>query len=194
MPGNGTVRAYTLQSAAAWDLALERGYMTGSRDHVDEHDLGPYLWMVEQMGLRIDGHSGDFPIWAFFHRPNMRQRPFFDAPTVLIVADVPRSRMLISDFDLWHDPLNSWYCALTHEESDAFDGSHVGGTGPAFVTDAMRSTWERVFDLAPRPPEVLRFAGPGCRLQACIDRITIDEVVSVTPVTGRKGRNGGRPW
>lgn len=191
------VRIYSVQDAGAWDAARDRGYWTGSYEHIvaDEHNyLGPYEWMRQQMAKRLDGFSGDFPIWGFFHRPNMRRRCFFKEPTVLLVADVPRGRMLVSDFSLWHAPLNNWYCAMSEQEDDAFDAEHKGGVGPSTVTDAMKSTWDRVFDLGPRSQEAMRYVGPCNLLQACVDRIHLDEVVRVTRVTGRLGRNGGNPW
>ena len=197
MPAEQKVRIYSVQDLGAWEAAQQRGYWTGSYEHItaEEHNyLKPYEWMREQMAKRIEGYSGDFPMWGFFLQPNMRRRCFFTEPTVMLVADVPRGRMLISDFDWWHTPLNNWYCATSEEEDDAFDAHHQGGVGPSTVNQVMRDTWERIFDLSPRAPEVLPYIGVGNVLQTCIDRIYLNEVVRVRPVTGRLGRNGGKTW
>jgi len=192
MPPDRKVRIWTLQAAAAWEAAKVRGFWTGSAEHVDAGiDLGrrnslrpQYEWMRRRMAERLAGFSGDFPIWAHLARPNLRQCPHFDSPTVLLVAEVPRGRMLVSDLRLWDSaPMTRSYCAWTKAEDDAFEGE--GGLAPAVV-----ASWDRVFDIADRSdPEVIAWCGQADSLQACVDRIHPHEVILVRPVAGRVGRN-----
>lgn len=185
------IRVHTFQAQAAWEAALRRGYLTGSGDFgtsVDDGFSEAYDWMRDAMARRLPGHTGDRPVWAYLGRPNLRQTGIFQAPTVLITADVPRARILVSDFHRWHCVLNGSRCSLTEAE---FDSAPPGGRGDPDVV----ASWERIFDLGDRTdPEILRWHGPANVLQACVDRIYVEEAVRVSVVRGRVGRNrtGGR--
>jgi hypothetical protein len=199
MPGDETVTVYTFQHHGAWEAATARGYWTGDPAFIGEDDdrddwIFQYDWMREQMGKRLTDYSGDYPVWAYFKKPNMRQTQFFGEPVVLVEAEVPRSRMLISDFDLWHTPLNNWYCARTEAEADAYDARHAGGTGPTYRNPEIIASWDRIFEIGDRtdPEEIRWHGGQPNLLQACIDRIHPHEIRRVIPVTGRIGCNAKR--
>ncbi|MGY2049424.1 DUF3841 domain-containing protein [Methylobacterium sp. JK268] len=186
------VRVYSFQSLAAASCARERGFWAGDRRFVDEHFAVPYAWMVDQMSRRIPDFSGDYPIWGYFVRPNMR-RCRFDDDCVLVVADVPRSRMLISDLARWHNPLNLLYCFDSEDEEQALvDAGIQLYASDRVATPAMMESWGRVFDIAERSSDRAAAAGRLISLQACIDRIYPHEVVRLSLATGRLGRKGGQ--
>jgi hypothetical protein len=190
MPPERLVRIYSLQSAVAWQRAREVGYFTGEADHVDEDFRHAYDWMREQMGERIPGYSGDYPVWAWIKRPNMRQWDRFDEPTVLVVADVPRRRVLASDYHAWHTVLNNSYDTASEEEWDwIFSAVPIPAPEPSL--EAQRASWQKVFDLDDPPigSPAWKWRGAPDVVQLCIDRVSLDEIVRVTPVIGRK-----TPW
>lgn len=198
------VRVWSIQDTAAQQAADRRGYWSVDpgwyeslgidEDGFPRADCLPqYEYMREIMAERVPGYSGDFPIWAWVSRPNMRQWAYLGNNCVMVVADVPRARMVLSDYDLWHTPLNFGFCADTEAEDDAFEARYRGVAHQGRITPEMKATWTKVFDLSPpTDPATLAWRGRCDRIQACIDRIYPNEVVRVTPVTGRKGKRGSR--
>lgn len=202
MPGSEKIRIYTLQDIGAWEAAQKRGYWTGDRDYILtdrelEYSWVPqYDWMRRQMAKRIPGYSGDYPIWAYFYRHNMRQHPFQEDPTVMLVADIPRERMVVSDYGLWHMPLNEGFVSFSEAEDDALDDAHkAAGHRRRQITPEKEENWERVLRIEKHEdPAVLDWIGRKDIFQTCIDRVYLDEIVSVTRQQGRKGRNGGNTY
>jgi hypothetical protein len=186
------VRVYSFQSIAARDAAEAKGFWAGDAAFIDPDFRTPYAWMIEQMQIRIPGFSGDYPIWAYLRRPNMRQRRY-DEDAVLVVADVPRKRMLLSDYDGWHNPLYFWYWASTQEEMDRLEAAGLQTFGcERDITPEMKKSWEAIFDLSERTdPDVIAYNGRLDTVQATIDRIYTHEIVRITRALGRIGRNGG---
>lgn len=147
------------------------------------------------MAVRLPDYSGEYPVWAHLKRPNLRQTYCFAHPTVLVVADVPRERVLISDYDRWHSCLNHWFCSDTEAEDNEME-RRWGRVGPgrANLSVEMVRSWERIFDLrdVTDPEQIAWRGGHPNVVQACVDRIFPHEVISVRPVTGRLGRNCNR--
>lgn len=196
MPPDRKVRVYTFQDVAALEAAEARGYWTGDKEYVEddfdrEHGctwLPRYDWMRTKMAEHIPGYTGDYPMWAYLTRPNYRQVPYYRDDVVVIVADIPRGRMLISDYDFWHLPLNNDYCTWTEEEDERLTALGLNVRG-APVTPEMMATWDRIFDLRDRTdPAVIAWRQQPDSLQACIDRIYLHEVVQVKRSVGRVGR------
>jgi hypothetical protein len=198
---NRSVRIYTFQHKIAYAAALERGYLTGPLKHAESDSNDPwnwieqYQWMREQMAKRVPRFSGDLPVWAYVSRPNLRQQPY-RPDSVLIVADVPRTRMLISDHSTWHIPLNRGFISYSEEEDDTLDQAHpFEAPGPRPICDAMKLNWERVFEIGmPDSNKTRKWLGAGDDLQACVDRVYMDEIIRITEEPGRLGRRGGREY
>jgi hypothetical protein len=151
--------------------------------------------MRGEMAKRIPGFTGEYPMWAYLTRPNLRQTSYH-ADSVLIVADIPRQRMLVSDHSAWHLPLNRWYVTATEDEDDRLretEGriNYMDET-PRLLSAEMKESWERIFEIgAPTNPIDRKWLGPRDDLQACIDRIYLGEIVRVTNQPGRIGKRGG---
>jgi len=196
MPPDRKVRIYSFHNVACQEAARARGYWTGDKDYIeDDFDrahgiswLPKYDWMRGKMAESIPGYTGDYPMWGYLTRPNFRQAPYFSDDVVVLVADVPRGRMLISDYDMWHRPLNDDYCTWTEEEDERLEALGLSGRG-APVTPEMMESWDRIFDLRDRTdPAVVAWCQQPDYLQACIDRIYPHEVVSERRFVGRVGR------
>jgi len=197
MPPEQKVRIYSFQDAAAWEAAKARGYWTGDRQYVEddwdrEHDcswLPQYDFMREMMAEKIEGYSGDYPMWGYLKKPNLRQARFYEEPVIYLVADIPRGRMVVSDYDLWHLPLNRAFCTWTEAEDEEIEKLYPTAKDRG-ITPEMKESWRRVLDLSDRTdPEVLRWCGSIDCLQACVDRIYLHEIVQARPFEGRVGRN-----
>lgn len=171
------VRVYSYQGEEAMDCYKAKGYLTGDSLHIesDDHDFPkPYAWMREQMALRIPDFSGDYPVWAWLKRPSAKPKDRKYRGTkerYRFTALVPRSRILLSDYELWHSPLNQFPITLTEASFDAEEGE-----------DNPQATWERIFEFPDSlPPDQRDWLGDCSRprVQVCIDRIYVDEVVGI---------------
>lgn len=192
LTGSGRLRIYSFQSLAAQVAADDLGYWTGSLDTAVPDYAEAYAWMRGQMAQRLSGYSGEQPVWAYLSRPNMRQQDW-DTDRVLIVADVPRERVLLSDYDLWHYVLNQWMICDSEAESDRAEEAGwqtwepIRESGPEMI-----ASWAKVFDLGERPEPARSYLGRVGSVQACVDRIYPNEIVRISPAPGRRGRNGGQ--
>jgi len=85
-------------------------------------------------------------------------------------------RVLLSDFEAWHAVLNCWYLSLSEEESENWPP-------PSPFKEEILKSWERIFD-----PELLKehseWVG-GEAIQACIEKIYVNEVIDVAHFKAR---------
>ena len=183
LPPDSLVRVYSYQGDHAMTEFERVGYFSGNAEYIESDDETcewfhpPYRWMHEQMAQRIPDFSGDYPIWAWFKRPSSKPKPRKYRGTndrFRISALVPRKRILISDYELWHMPLNRGPICVTEAEYDSWPHGKD--------TKEIEATWPRVFEF----PEILTpeqkfwIGNPSNYvLQACIDRIYAHEIVSV---------------
>ena len=169
-----TVRLYSYQGQEAYDHLMTKGYLAGDTTHLEADDFfaEPYAWMREQMALRIENFSGDYPVWAWLKRPSTKPKPKKYKGTdekYRIIAKVPMKRLLINDYEQWHFPLNRGPICPTEEEYDAFDGD-------------IKATWPRIFDFdRPKTKKEIAWCGDPSKmiLQVCADRIYENEIISV---------------
>lgn len=188
-PDDHPVRIHTYQNAAAYRAALDTGTLVGSAEHAAYDE--PYAWMRESMS-RLRGWTGGLPVWGWLRRPDGRAKML--DPTkdmVRITAIVPRGRMLISDYNLWSCVLNETHVHLTTAESDLHDErwpTHPPEGHPEhadYMRD-MRASWGLVFDPLAPPDHDLWGDRSAMPLQACIDGVHLDEIVSVRLYADRR--------
>lgn len=196
LPPDAPVRLYSRQGEEAWRLAEKRGYWTGEKEYIetDEHErLRPYAWMRDEMAARIPDFSGDYPMWAWLKRPSAKAKENSKKFTgtheaIRLTVVVPRSRILISDFDNWHCVLNDNPLCKTEAEydhySDAFPQHWSTYTEEQRVAyfNAISPTWRGIFAFEPtRDRDIIRWSGSTkfFRVQACVDRFYWPEIVDV---------------
>lgn len=174
MHPNDMVRVYTYQHPDAWTAALRTGYLTGEGAPVDpdwDDIVGTaYGWMRRAMSERIPSHTGDLPVWCWLKRTNPRRHRWTKG-RVRITALVPRGRMLLSDYEAWHLPLNRGAITLSEDDERQWDPHHG--------TPKVQETWHRVLDIVDRPADVAAWLGQPAVVQACVDRIRLSEITSV---------------
>jgi hypothetical protein len=180
------VRVYSLQHPDAWDAARKEGFLTGNHPFVDDVDgfRPAYEWMRDRMAEVIPDFSGDLPVWAWLKRPSAKPMPFSYGPTIRITALVPRRRLLLSDYDAFNAVLNEGYIA----DSDADEAAFIQAGRPR---PRMLASWSRIFDLSPRTGEAAKLWKQPINVQACIDRIYLDEVAAVRRIPNRPQREAG---
>ena len=181
------IRLWTVQTPLSWSLLQQNNSLSGDGRRVDPFFKPAYRWLMEQMALRIDGYRGRFPIWFWTEKPDFRKYRFRNyskpgQPIVFLECLIPAKRVLLSDYESWHDALNNWHLALTEAESDDFDKRIDSNqiTREEASTE-KRLSWERVFDF-----ELLR-SYPDWHgeptLQATVETLHKKEVVKARTMT-----------
>lgn len=112
-----------------------------------------YGWMAKQMRKRIGEPpipDIKYPVWVWLQceskkrpAPPMSPSEIQDGEemTVMLELDVPDDAVLLSDFMLWHLPLNNG-AICTKQETKIYEQS-----SPENQQERMIATWERIFDL-----------------------------------------------
>ncbi len=134
------VRLWTFQPLSIYNMVMEKGIAYCSEESPFSQEFPwAYRWMAEQMRQRIDApeiKDVQFPLWAWqYYRGKKRAKPrrafdmmeSYEEEVVYMELLLPASRVLSSDFILWHQVLNNWGI-------DIDDGME------------MKKTWLRIFD------------------------------------------------
>ncbi|UHA73255.1 DUF3841 domain-containing protein [Paenibacillus sp. 481] len=134
------MKLWTIQSLQAWEKALEQGELAGHSKYVWESFIHPYHWMMEQMKLRIANYTGEYPIWLWTIRPDLRCSGHLERGLdgVLLEVELRSEDVLISDFQAWHMVLNDSFLAFDEEEEALFNNGKLSIT--------KEQSWERIFD------------------------------------------------
>ena len=197
MTKSNRMRLWTIQTKDTWARAEESGVLECNELHIDADKASDnlfrpaYDWMVGQLEQRVKNYPcNKYPIWAWYHpKPDLRRSGHLprDTSGVRVEFLVSSDRVLLSDFEAWHAVLNCWYLSLSEEDSDNWGkrceraGIKIGWENwppPAPFKEELMRSWKRIFDL-----ELLKMHlewTSGETIQACIEKIYIDEVVNVT--------------
>lgn len=130
---------WTVQPIERFKELQDKGLITGLK----EGAMFPkaYEWLVDQMDKRIEGNDGRYPIWLWTEFPK-EFRSYYPKGVVLKV-EIPDEKVLLSNFDAWHNVINNTYFCLTDEEWDATEESDdviVNGV-------SKEDSWLRIFNI-----------------------------------------------
>lgn len=177
---NQLIRLYTRQHRSAWAEAQRRGYFTGDHGILDfDEESGidftfhkQYDWMRNQMAAVVPDFSGERPVWAYPKRPSHKGWWKLRPDMIQFTALVPRKRILFSDYETWHIALNNGVMVDTEVEDDQWWNSNPRPE-PSY-------TWNRCLDITQDfQGKVYEWYAPSDRIQACVDRIYLEEIVSI---------------
>ncbi|MBI4322372.1 MAG: DUF3841 domain-containing protein [Chloroflexi bacterium] len=179
---------YTVQSIQAWRAFLQQRILRCDAERVWHGYRLAYDWMRSQMATRIPGYGGGYPIWGWYQpKEDLRSwRHQWKEPSVLLMVEVPKERVLLSDFDAWHAVLNTGYLPLSDEESEYYE-NHVLPPGryagmPRKYQAIVEASWERIFDLEALSRSPLwTVEGQDPYIQACVEYVELAEVSKAKP-------------
>jgi hypothetical protein len=163
------MKIWTTQAKEFYDLLMEQGYAYCLHicETAEEGWKYPYDWMVEQMRKRIGEPplpEIKYPVWAWYQYGSGKHRKpelcrdtmsCGECPSgieVMMELDVPDNEVLLSDFDLWHVPLNH-SCYLVEPKSRRLkkmlkrQGRKHLYEFPEDLQAMVRKSWEKIFDL-----------------------------------------------
>lgn len=198
------IRIRTVQSWQAWLKARERGVLQGDGRRVCGYWRYHYRWMMAQMARRIRGYRGGFPVWSWVEcSEDIRSwRHRWKEPSVLVIAEVPRVRVLVSHYEVWSWIVLNWGFVPVTQEEDQFDrevlrpGNQCYDDLPHEKQLQIEASWERIFDI--ESLDTSPFFSPSCFggerwLQGCLEYIKLDEIVETRPfnMPQKVAPNGG---
>ena len=172
---------WSIQSVEAYETFKKTGVLHGDREHCIEELVTYYDWMKKQMINRkvsLNGASTDeYPVWAWYKfcgkKLDLRKSGYATrgTPLVLLTLRVDPSRVLLSDFDLWHCVLGDWYICKSDEDDKKYDDF-------TYFDLHHRKTWRRVFRVFDRKLLNYNDINPECQsIQAVLWNITQDDIV-----------------
>lgn len=195
---------WSIQTPEAWQQIERTGVLHTDKALCQEYCVESYPWMVEQMERRGLKRPGGciYPVWAWYQcqnaaqkRPDLRRGGHLEKGMqgVLLTLQMEASRVLLSDFELWHYALNYWYLGETEEESEAFD-QEMSQQGLDYFREKPLSdpvaheritrSWEKIFDLDWAAPEIAR-PREEKMIQATFWELRREDVVKVQQFTAR---------
>lgn len=194
------MRLWTIQPLWVWERLHESRTLwsdpTGE-EGFEEAFQDAYDWMRGQMHRRLPGYRGRYPWWAYEHKPDLRSYYHGPGASVRLELALPPERALLSAYGAWHCVLNPMYLPQSVEdgeyerESDAWDEElERHGLNPYQVSlpepwhTRRTASWGRIFDV-----DNLRETNT---VQACFERLDLEDVVRVTFFTPRRQRDKGR--
>lgn len=181
------MRAWTIQTMAAW-TALSAGRTWRTCAAPGERAWVPaYRWMAQAMRLRLGNPPlrHQMPIWVWCQwrgasraRPDLRTRGHLPpgTPGVRLELELDESRLLRSDFELWHYVLNGWYLPDSPADERDFDARPD--------RPRVEPSWQRIFDLDRRDRRYM--AGRESKsIQGVIWELRPDDVRGATDFVAR---------
>lgn len=129
---------WTIQTKAKWNQAQKLGYLVGEFSFIDEDYKEPYHWMMAQMKKRIPHYGGEYPVWLWTERPDLRESGYLERGEqgVLLKIELHFNTVLLSDFQAWHMVLNNSYMSLEEVTEDE-----------VYPLEEIRKSWELIFEL-----------------------------------------------
>ncbi|MDZ4910376.1 DUF3841 domain-containing protein, partial [Clostridium perfringens] len=102
------MKFYTIQTLEFWENNKNNRYLENDYKYVTKEWVTPYKWMYKQMCERIEDVDSSM-IWVWTPRPDLSRSGYSDRGNecVLLELELDESQVLLSDFDMWHLPLNN---------------------------------------------------------------------------------------
>lgn len=205
------MRLWTVQNEVFWERLESDGAITADLASVaascgkwSPEWSGAYEWLARRMAEMIGRPSPEaMPLWAWQQwlgdrraRPDLRSACHLPPGErgVRIEFEADSASVVLSDFNLWHFPLNYWYIGASEEDSDAFE-AELATRGLDQYTQKplpdsvyhkrIESSWDRVFDLDWDDwVHDKRSRSEKC-IQATLWRISLDAVADVKRFVAR---------
>jgi len=144
------MRVWTIQAPQVLTVLRSGGVWRADESRVEPQWIPSYRWMASEMRQRLGapGHRRQMPIWLWCQwrgerrrRPDLRSRGHLPqgACGVRIELELDDTRVLRSDFELWHYALNGWYLPASLTDEREFDAHPDLGR--------IQPSWRRIFDL-----------------------------------------------
>jgi hypothetical protein len=160
------MKLWTIQPVEFYDELIINGKIHCFEKNIDSHFNEPFSWMIAQMESRIGKRPNKsiYPIWSWYQyknseskRPDLRASGLLSKGTkgVRIEFEKPESKILLSDFNLWHYVLNYWHIVDNKKQELKFDEllkmlslkfTDKGKYTPE-LKNILENSWNKIFDM-----------------------------------------------
>ena len=194
---------HTIQTESALDGLLSTGSLLPDPARAGTRHRDAYSWMLAQMAQRLPtAGPAALWFWAKIRREDLVDNCGFHGGQVLLTCRIPRERVLLSQYEAWHEVLNRVPSLQpeTGEGDDAYDARYnalldnfsrqlrdagafhnVMESWPAELREEVERTWQSILDPAAFPKTAY--------WQATTHWLRSEDVVEVVRFTDRN-----RPW
>lgn len=196
------VTIYSVQHKDVLKTLTNKGFLSGNHKFslINRSDWKflkiSYDWIKTQMSKRLKNYSGEYPVWGWLERPSLvHMRTGFGPDQVLITAEVPVERILLSDFDLFHDVImgnlisydvKKLMDSVTQINEKEYEAGIEKDRRYKYVPTQkeLEDGWELIFDVTYKPKnkklkEYIGLSDEGRTIQVCIDKIFLDEIINI---------------
>lgn len=193
------MRLWTIQTIEFYNALLKNGVVYCDRESwLCQEYRDMYDWMANEMRKRIGNPPNPevhYPLWAWYQYTSRKKPKPPVSPSmldsdqeegVILEIEIPDNEVLLSDFELWHVPLNGH--PISDDEKlmlrfEAFratcGGSCDFGDYPGELQHDIMVTWSVIFDLRTRLRQWVAKAIWNRSIQACIWQLKLEQVVKV---------------
>lgn len=165
---------WTIQTMEKWHEVQRLGYLTADINYIWDDFIDSYHWMMEQMEKQLPNYEGEYPIWVWTERPDLRRSAHLEKGMkgVLLKIELDEQDVLLSDFQAWHVVLNRTYFDLELDEDVRI-----------IEDDEIEKSWEMIFELntLKQHPNW----GPSLDLQGVTGKISIEKIKYVKKFIAR---------
>lgn len=193
------MKLWTIQTTEFYDTLQKNGVVYCDRESwfcQEYRDM--YDWMANEMRKHIGippQKKVRYPIWAWYQYTSRKKpRPpissnMLDSDQkegVMLEIEIPDDKVLLSDFGLWHVPLNGHPISddkKLMKRFDAFRAVHGGSCDfedyPEDLKNDIMVTWSVIFDLRTKLRRWVAKAMWNRSIQACFWELKLEQVVEV---------------
>lgn len=176
------VKYYTIQSLEAWNEAQKVGYLVGKEKHIEEYFIMPYKWLMEQMLKVLPEYNGEYPVWVWPDKDSLYLPDIFDGEYVILEVELPEDRVMITNYDAWHIPLNRGYFTRDDgEELDNFYEQEKDMTEEE-ITQTKVKTWDLMLD-----NKLMTELGFGDEMQGTTGTIKVENIRVIKYIVNHMG-------
>lgn len=198
------MKLWSIQPLCWYEKLLSEGIIFGEEKEIefikDDVDfMNAYHWMISQMESKIGKRpfGNAYPIWAWFQyeninrrKPDLRRSGFLEKGNrgVRIEFEKDEREILLSDFSLWHHPLNFWHIADDEAEDDRFDAflknenidilNLNSENAPLHIKEKIENSWEKILDMN-YSPEYTALPFENKSIQATFWSLSLDEIKKI---------------
>ena len=191
------MRLWTMQPVEVYNILRQDGVFTCDPTKVPEPSfIDRYGWLVKKLNEKDSKPCNvDCPVWAWYRfngkekKPDLRHSCYGSRgeKMVCLELEVPDEKVLLSDFDLWHFPLNNWWLPDCFYEGYGDTEDEVQQKWFDSLTKEEQElererSWDRIFNIEPFENDwILR----GKYVQAVFWELKIEYVQKVQLFTAR---------
>ena len=158
------LKLWTMQPVEVYDILLRDGIFRCDPSKIPEPSFAnSYGWLMDQLDKKCKKPDNvQLPIWAWFRFNKMEKKPDLrhncygmrGEKMVCLELDVPDEEVLLSDFDLWHHPLNNWWlddCFRPDYNEDDYDKAHkwFDSLTKEEQKKEKEKSWHQIFNIEP---------------------------------------------